>query len=243
MAREFSRLFAGHRSIAELPSRCRPKKLHPVRMDAVESGLRVGHDVCIGGGICTIAGFARHRERLLAEFPWREDLKIVAAARLAAASKRHGCDATNCTFIGVHIRRTDYHRLLTRRMKGQTVGTEYFQCALSLCRRRYTNAVFIVSSDDVPWARANILGEDVALATDLVPAGSLEDRAAGLDMATLSLCNHTIIAYGTYSTMAAFMAGGDIVAPTGYSKIEHFAIDGMIRSRLAGHSASLPHMP
>ena len=66
----------------------------------------------------------------------------------------------------------------------------------------------------------------------LVPAGKLASRAAALDMATLYLCNHTIVSYGTFSYMAAFMAGGDILAPTGYSSNEHFAADGMIRSRL-----------
>ena len=63
-----------------------------------------------------------------------------------------------------------------------------------------------------------------------MPAGKLASRAAALDMATLYLCNHTIVSYGTFSYMAAFMPGGDIVAPTGYSSNEHFAADGMIRS-------------
>ena len=110
------------------------------------------------------------------------------------------------------------------------MGTEYFQCALSLCRRRYPGAVFIVASDDVVWSRANILGGDVIMAADLVPDGKLSDRDAALDMATLSLCNHTIVSYGTFSYMSAFMAGGDIVAPTGYSNSEHFVADGMVRS-------------
>ena len=234
MAAEFSRHFAGRRSIAELPVRCRPPiaSLVPVRMDAVSSGLRGGRDVCIGGGVCDVAGFAPYRDALLAEFPWRPDLASLAAARLAAAGRRHACSGSNCTFIGVHMRRTDYSEWVKRRIQGRPVGTEYFQCALSLCRRRYKNAVFIVASDDVAWARANILGEDVAMAVDLVPAGQLADRAAALDMATLSLCNHTIISYGTFSFIAAFMAGGDIVAPTGYSNNEHFVADGAVRAGL-----------
>ena len=230
MAAEFSLQFAGRRSIPELTKPCRPSALLPVRMADVERNLRAGRDVCIGGGVCDMSVFARHRQWLLAEFPWKEDVAAVAAARLVEAGRRHGCNATNCTFVGVHMRRTDYSEWIQDRIGGRPVGTEYFQCALSLCRRRYTGVVFIVASDDISWARANILGDDVSLAVDLAPAGALDSRAAALDMATLSLCNHTVVSYGTFSFMSAFMAGGDIVAPTGYSENEHFVAESMIRS-------------
>ncbi|XP_043189747.1 galactoside alpha-(1,2)-fucosyltransferase 2-like isoform X2 [Amphibalanus amphitrite] len=232
MAGEFSRLFGGSRSIPALSASCRPQRLVPVRMDDIAARLRQGSDVCIGGGVCNVEGFARHRAAMLAEFPWREELASAAAARLTVAAQRHACNVSSCTFIGVHMRRTDYSDWIKRRIRGTPVGTEYFQCALSLCRQRYKGAVFIVASDDIKWARANILGEDVTLAADLAPPGSLADRAAALDMATLSLCNHTVMSYGTFGFMAAFMAGGDIVVPTGFSENEHMVTDGAIRAGL-----------
>ena len=40
----------------------------------------------------------------------------------------------------------------------------------------------------------------------------------GLDLAVLSLANHTIMDYGTFGLWAGLFAGGTIIAPTGYTK-------------------------
>ena len=39
----------------------------------------------------------------------------------------------------------------------------------------------------------------------------------GADLAVLSLCNHTIVDYGTFGLWAGLLAGGKIVLPAGYS--------------------------
>ena len=39
----------------------------------------------------------------------------------------------------------------------------------------------------------------------------------GTDLAILSICNHTILDYGTFGLWAALLAGGDITLPSGYS--------------------------
>ena len=64
---------------------------------------------------------------------------------------------------------------------------------------------------------------------DLFLAGSLTnsslssdvDIAAGYDLALLSLCNHTILSYGTFSYWAGVLAGGDIFTPENYKNIEY----------------------
>ena len=38
-----------------------------------------------------------------------------------------------------------------------------------------------------------------------------------MDLATLSLCNHSIIDYGTFGMWGALLSGGEIVVPGGYS--------------------------
>ena len=42
-------------------------------------------------------------------------------------------------------------------------------------------------------------------------------QSAGVDLATLSLCHHSIIDYGTFGMWGALLSGGDIVVPGGYS--------------------------
>ena len=37
----------------------------------------------------------------------------------------------------------------------------------------------------------------------------------GVDLAVLSMCNHTVLDYGTFGLWAALLAGGRIVLPTG----------------------------
>ena len=37
----------------------------------------------------------------------------------------------------------------------------------------------------------------------------------GVDLAVLSMCNHTVLDYGTYGLWAALFAGGRIILPSG----------------------------
>merc|ERR1712080_149206 len=39
----------------------------------------------------------------------------------------------------------------------------------------------------------------------------------GVDLAVLSLCNHTVMDYGSFGAWAGLLAGGRIILPTGYS--------------------------
>ena len=44
----------------------------------------------------------------------------------------------------------------------------------------------------------------------------------GIDLAVLSMCNHTVLDYGTFGLWAALLAGGGggrIILPTGYSAV------------------------
>ena len=42
-------------------------------------------------------------------------------------------------------------------------------------------------------------------------------QSIGVDLATLSLCDHSIIDYGTFGVWGALLCGGKIVVPGGYS--------------------------
>merc|ERR1712126_137423 len=51
---------------------------------------------------------------------------------------------------------------------------------------------------------------------DLATFGSI---SYGVDLAVLSMCNHTLMDYGTFGVWASLLAGGRIILPTGYSNL------------------------
>jgi galactoside 2-L-fucosyltransferase 1/2 len=91
----------------------------------------------------------------------------------------------------------------------QLVGPAYFQAALQLMRTVLVKPVFLVVTDDMPWARKHITGEDVFYSESATSQAARD--AVGTDMAILAACNHTIITYGTFGLWGALLAGGATV--------------------------------
>lgn len=116
------------------------------------------------------------------------------------------------TLVGVHARRTDaigwienYH--------GRVADKTYFAKAMDHFRRKYSDAVFVVVSDDMAWCRRNIdtTHDDVHF------AGEGNVNSPIHDFALLANCNHSIISIGTYGYWTAFLARGDTVYLTNYT--------------------------
>ena len=109
------------------------------------------------------------------------------------------------------------------------------------------NVIFLYVSDDLQWAEQKLLprvktkGRNhknfklnskmhrLFLSLDIFIAGSLQypeyrgnkTLSTGLDLALLSLCNHTITSYGSYSFWASFLAGegrGKRIIPQFFTK-------------------------
>ena len=165
-------------------------------------------DILITGYPTTLPAFHHLRKQVLREFTFRSELRARADHRLAELASQS--NITSPTFIGVHVRRTDYKKWLKRYVKGKMIKADYLNRALSLMRRRHPGALFVVSSDDLEWCRRELRGPDVVLAGDGV------QTQPGGDMALLAACNHTVLTYGTYGFWSAYLAGGEVVAATGY---------------------------
>ena len=65
------------------------------------------------------------------------------------------------TLVGVHVRRTDYINFLKNRSKSHVPDRAYYVGAMNLLRGRLGGMgrpppVFVVSSDDLPWCRAQL---------------------------------------------------------------------------------------
>ena len=119
---------------------------------------------------------------------------------------------TDITFVGIHNRRGDH---LDYQKEGGyvTLDPGYFLNAMESFREKYKRVVFVYVSDDMDWGKQKIKKrlktKDFYLAGSLIDPqlASVPKLAAAYDLSLLSLCNHTITSYGTYSFWAGFLAG------------------------------------
>lgn len=92
----------------------------------------------------------------------------------------------------------------------------YYLSAMDLYQemKSISNPVFVILTDDVKWVKSQLLprlkNSDVYLLSD----GDYSARnSVALDLATLSICNHTILSYGTFSFWGGFLSGGLRIIP------------------------------
>ena len=122
---------------------------------------------------------------------------ITNTAQLASRGPRD--QAVPPVYIGMHVRRGD----LQRRTDMRTPDKAYFTSAISYFRSKYKGrAIFIVVTEDLPWCHDNLPHDKNVL---FVPARPFMEH-----FTLLSLCNHTVMSFGTFSYWAAWLAGGDV---------------------------------
>lgn len=113
----------------------------------------------------------------------------------------HLTPSVKVTLVGVHIRRGDW---IKEAVYGRLAATkEYFQSAVNWYEARYKHLVFLVASNGMDWAKANMPENRTII--------YLEDNSSPwLDMATLTLCEHTIESVGSYSWWVGYLTGGNV---------------------------------
>ena len=106
------------------------------------------------------------------------------------------------TIVGIHVRRGDFLRK-GEQDGGSTVADKYYiNEAMQFYRNSCALVRFIVCSNDMWWSRSNIEGADVVFSPF---------QEAIIDMAIMSLCDHTIITSGTFSWWSGWLSGGQVV--------------------------------
>ena len=66
--------------------------------------------------------------------------------------------------------------------------------------------IFVFCSDDIRWVKRNFSNF-----TDKWKMAFVEDNPAAVDMAVLSLCDHTIVTTVSFGWWAAWLAGGKTI--------------------------------
>ena len=106
------------------------------------------------------------------------------------------------TYIGVHVRRGDLQQEHHLRRGYRVASLTYFHKAMDYYRQRYPNTIFLVTSDDIEWCKVKLGSSDVFF---------VEGQHEAVDLAVLSMTNHTVISVGTFSWWAGWLAGGHVI--------------------------------
>ena len=117
----------------------------------------------------------------------------------------------NITWIGIHIRRTDFHGI------GYVSDDHYVRQAMAYYRRRYHNrrTRFLLASDDKAYCQRLIAAEQGSRKAFVLP----DHFSNSDDLMALTLCHHSIVTGGTYGFWAGYLAGGDVVHDVKYKAV------------------------
>ncbi|XP_045615589.1 uncharacterized protein [Procambarus clarkii] len=155
--------------------------------------------------------FNAFRDDLVQEFTFSRKLQQEAQDFLHTVA----ASTAPTTFVGVHVRRTDFAAALQQLFRISGPGEDYLRRALDFYRRRLPRVTFVVASDDMDYVMEVLIREkDVVFAPGTPPE---------LDLAVLVACNHSVITLGSYGFWAAYLAGGAVVYPDLQPKMNEYS--------------------
>ncbi|MBU3599658.1 alpha-1,2-fucosyltransferase [Polynucleobacter sp. 30F-ANTBAC] len=112
--------------------------------------------------------------------------------------------------VMVHIRRGDYLSSPQNMIIHGLCDIGYYETAYSLINNKINNPYFFIFSDDLNWARDNILfGDNVTFVSG-------NDKYPEVDIYLMSQCKHHIIANSTFSWWGAWLSNNKnkiVIAP------------------------------
>ncbi|KAL0270143.1 UNVERIFIED_CONTAM: hypothetical protein PYX00_007639 [Menopon gallinae] len=193
--------------IAHCPVRWNDAVSSPEQWGRVNQSIVLPRFVVLPEVVLTWVNDIRH------EFRFRKKLIETADRILREAAD----DRPNATFVGVHVRRTDYIYYLWKTRRAVVADEEFFAQAMNYFRSKYRNTVFVVVSDDPVWCKIHLSGVD----GDVFIASKAGVTGPGQDLATMSACNHSIIDYGSFGAWGAILAGGETLV---YNMSRHSSV-------------------
>ncbi|OCT73089.1 galactoside alpha-(1,2)-fucosyltransferase 1 [Xenopus laevis] len=164
--------------------------------------------VKLNGYPCSWTFFHHIQEEILREFTFHDFITAEANDYLSRVQGGR----KNVTFVGVHVRRGDYVRILPGRL-GVLGDKAYFKKAMDYFRAQYENPLFIITSNGMDWCKENIDNST----GDVHFAGDGKEGSPNRDFALLAHCNHTIMSIGTFGFWAGYLVGGETVYLANYT--------------------------
>ncbi|KAK6171009.1 hypothetical protein SNE40_019275 [Patella caerulea] len=173
-----------------------------------EDMLKIPADINyqIGKYLQSYKYFYKYEQDIKRMFRFRQSLKDSANQFLAEVTRNYTAKSTTTnttiTFIGVHVRRGDLLDDHYKKYGYVLPSPDYVHKAMDFMRRKFQQTVFILASNDMPWAQSNFHGNDTFYSSNTDPK---------LDLVLLASCNHSITTVGTYGWWSAFLAGGTTI--------------------------------
>lgn len=115
----------------------------------------------------------------------------------------------NFNIVTVHVRRTDFTGFIRKAFNMTQVDKLYFTRAFQFFKKRLTKPVFLVLSDDPKWCSRNLKAKDVTI---------IASKNTTVDLAAMTLGDHHVTSYGTYSFIGALLGPGHITHPIGQDR-------------------------
>ena len=125
-----------------------------------------------------------------------EDLTIKGVKNDYAKSLLHEI-LQNPLSVSLHIRRGDYISDINTKNYMGVMPISYYIDAISIIKSSISNPTFYIFSDDIKWAKQNIIVE-----ASLIFVEENEDYE---DLELMSACKHQIIANSSFSWWAAYL--------------------------------------
>ncbi|KAI1729634.1 glycosyl transferase family 11 domain-containing protein [Ditylenchus destructor] len=121
-------------------------------------------------------------------------------------------------FVGIHVRHGMDITWHSRNMRHGHISAppEYYLNAIAHFKqlRPDKEFIFVVASDDLRWAKLHIASETKG------EMFYLDSKHREIDLATLAMCNHSIISTGTFSWWSGYLTGGKVVRYSGWPRPE-----------------------
>nr|XP_042703297.1 galactoside alpha-(1,2)-fucosyltransferase 2-like isoform X2 [Chrysemys picta bellii] len=168
-----------------------------------------GKYVRLTGYPCSWTFYHHLRQEILQEFSFHDHVKEEANQYLAGLRGQR----RNVTYVGVHVRRGDYVRVMPQIWKGVVADKAYLEKAMGYFRDKYKEPVFVVTSNGMEWCRENINASQ----GDVYFSGDGKESSPGRDFALLAHCNHTIMTIGTFGIWVGYLVGGETVYLANYT--------------------------
>ncbi|KAM9095168.1 LOW QUALITY PROTEIN: galactoside alpha-(1,2)-fucosyltransferase 2-like [Sarcophilus harrisii] len=165
-----------------------------------------GAYVRLTGSPCSWTFYHHLREEIRREFSLHDHIN-------EAQAYLWGIQKNPATFVGVHVRRGDYVKIMPQNLKGVVADKGYLDQAMNWFRAQYSDAVFVVTSNGMEWCQDNIDNSK----GDVIFAGDGKEDSPEKDFAVLTQCNHTIMTIGTFGIWAAYLAGGKTIYLANYT--------------------------
>jgi hypothetical protein len=160
--------------------------------------------------ICLVGYFQSEKYFKDIESEIRKDFKVITPLSPKTAAMKKLMDT--CDAVSLHVRRADY---VTNDHTNSVHGTcdgNYYNKAVDYIKSKETTPVFFVFSDDIAWAKENIV---TGAKTHFVDFNDADTNYQ--DLYLMSNCKHNIIANSSFSWWGAWLNGNKnkiVIAPS-----------------------------